>query len=81
VSNAGVVITAVVFRDETDPALAWLGPGKRTVVASFDDGSTVELLAYYADEHTFSEGSFVGLTAAQARSRFHAHDVVYLLSS
>jgi hypothetical protein len=27
------------------------------------------------DEHSFTEGSFAGLTEAEARSRFHSHDV------
>lgn len=74
------VIESVVFRDETDPSLSFLGPGKCTVVARLSDGSTVEVLCFYADEHRYSEGSFAGLTPAQAVSRHHAHDVAYLQS-
>jgi hypothetical protein len=74
------IINAVTFREDTDPALAFLGPGKLTVVAQLSDGSKEELFSYYADEHTFSEGSFAGLTASAARSRFHQHDVRYLQS-
>ena len=73
-------IESVVFRDDTPAELRWLGPGKRTVVATFTDGRTAELLSYYGDEHVFSEGTFAGLTEVEARSRFHAHDVTYLQS-
>ena len=74
------VIESVVFRDDTDPELAWLGPGKRTAVARLSSGTVVELMTYYGDEHTFSEGSFAGLTVAAARKRFHEQDVRYLQS-
>lgn len=74
------VITAVEFRDDTDRASAWMPGGRRTVVATFTDGSTIDLVSYYGDEHTFSEGTFAGLTETQPLSRFHEHDVGYLRS-
>lgn len=50
------------------------------VIAELDDGSRVELFAFYSDELCFNEEELVGLTVDQARYLHHRRDVGYLQS-
>lgn len=50
------------------------------VIATFDDGSVVELFDYYPDEISFTPQEFVGLTEADARQLKFKKDKAYLQS-
>ena len=65
------LITAVRFEDAN---------GRRTVQATFDDGRTENLFAFFADEILFSEGDLLGKTEAQARELYFRRDRDYLQS-
>jgi hypothetical protein len=65
------LITAVRFED---------AHGRRVVHATFDDGRSDELFAFFADEILFCEGDLVGKTEAQARELYYRRDRDYLQS-
>jgi len=50
------------------------------VTAELDDGSQVDLFAFYSDELHFEEDELVGLTVEEARALHHARDAGYLRS-
>ena len=51
------------------------GECQAVVTATFDDGSQGEVLKFYADELTFAEREFTGLTRADVSALFHRRDV------
>lgn len=55
-------------------------PGVTTALATMDDGSSLALFTFYADELRFSDAELVGLTHADALALRHARDVAYLQS-
>jgi len=61
-------------------SVALVGRGCVTVVASFEDETTVDLFEFYSDELSFTASEFVGLTRSEAAQLFHAKDVAYLRS-
>lgn len=50
------------------------------VIGELDDGSRVELFAFYSDELRFNEDELVGLTIDEARALHHRRDVRFLQS-
>ncbi len=50
------------------------------IVATFEDGSTKNLFAFYPDEVSFQASEFVGLTEEEAHSLFQRKDTAYLRS-
>ena len=50
------------------------------VIATFEDGSTKNLFAFYPDEVSFQASEFVGLTEEEAHSLFQKKDTSYLRS-
>jgi len=48
------------------------------VVATFEDGSSKSLFAFYPDEVSFRESEFIGLTEEDAHSLFQQKDRAYL---
>ena len=50
------------------------------VIATFEDGSTKTLFAFYPDEVTFRASEFVGLTEEDAHSLYQQKDTSYLRS-
>lgn len=56
------------------------GGGQAVVTATFDDGGEGEVLRYYADELTFTEQEFVGLTRQAVMDLFTRKDIAYLQS-
>ena len=50
------------------------------VIATFEDGSTKALFAFYPDEVSFRASEFVGLTEENAHSLFQQKDTSYLRS-
>ncbi len=50
------------------------------VVATFEDGSTKNLFAFYPDEVSFRESEFIGLTEEEAHSLFQQKNRTYLRS-
>ena len=50
------------------------------VIATFEDGTTKTLFAFYPDEIMFRESEFVGLTEEEAHSLFQQKDRTYLRS-
>ncbi|MEO8613767.1 MAG: hypothetical protein ABI600_01390 [Luteolibacter sp.] len=48
------------------------------VVATFEDGSTKTLFAFYPDEVLFTQSEFIGLTEEDAHSLFQQKDTAYL---
>jgi hypothetical protein len=50
------------------------------VIATFKDGSTKTLFAFYLDEVSFSPSEFIGLTEEEAHSLFQHKDTSYLRS-
>ncbi len=50
------------------------------VIATFDDGSSKTLFAFYPDEVSFQASEFIGLTEEEAHSLFQQKDHAYLRS-
>ena len=50
------------------------------VVATFEDGSTKTLFAFYPDEISFRASEFIGLTEQEAMALRHRKDVAFLQS-
>ena len=50
------------------------------VIATFEDGTTKTLFAFYPDEVSFSPAEFIGLTEEEAHSLFQKKDTSYLRS-
>jgi len=50
------------------------------VIATFGDGSSKSLFAFYPDEVSFRVSEFVGLTEEEAHSLFQSKDTAYLRS-
>jgi hypothetical protein len=50
------------------------------IIATFEDGSTKTLFAFYPDEVTFRASEFVGLTEEDAHSLYQQKDTSYLRS-
>ena len=50
------------------------------VIATFEDGTSKSLFAFYPDEVSFRESEFVGLTEEEAHSLFQRKDTSYLRS-
>ena len=50
------------------------------VVATFEDGTTKTLFAFYPDEITFRASEFIGLTEEEAKALRHRKDVAFLKS-
>ena len=50
------------------------------IVATFEDGSTKNLFAFYPDEVSFQVSELVGLTEEEAHSLFQQKDRTYLRS-
>ena len=50
------------------------------VIATFEDGSTKTLFAFYPDEVSFRASEFIGLTEEEAHSHFQRKDTAYLRS-
>ena len=49
-------------------------------VATFEDGSTKTLFAFYPDEVSFKPSEFIGLTEEDAHGLFQQKDHAYLRS-
>jgi hypothetical protein len=50
------------------------------VIATFENGSTKTLFAFYPDEVSFRASEFIGLTEEEAHSLFQQKDTAYLRS-
>jgi hypothetical protein len=50
------------------------------VIATFEDGSTKTLFAFYPDEISFKESDFTGLTEEEAHTLYQKKDTSYLRS-
>jgi len=50
------------------------------VLATFGDGTTKTLFAFYPDEITFRASEFIGLTEEEAEALRHRKDVAFLKS-
>ena len=50
------------------------------VVATFEDGTTKTLFAFYPDEIKFRASEFAGLTEEEAKALRHRKDVAFLKS-
>jgi hypothetical protein len=50
------------------------------VIATFEDGSTKSLFAFYPDEVSFRPPEFIGLTEEEAHTLFQQKDTAYLRS-
>lgn len=62
------------------PAHIFDGDGKAVVTAEFEDGTSTEVLRFYADELSFCESELVGLTRQEVSELFTRKDIAYLRS-
>lgn len=51
-----------------------------SVNVTLSNGESFELFAYYADEVSFSESEFIGLTVAEANALITQKDIVFIQS-
>lgn len=54
--------------------------GHSVVEVDLSDGTSKRLFQFYADEISFTEQEFIGLTVEQAGALRHNRDVMYLMS-
>lgn len=73
-------IVSVTIGPMPRPLPEGLGDPMPKVHAHFDDGSEAMLFQYYADEISFKESEFIGLTALEAKALLYRKDVDYLRS-
>jgi hypothetical protein len=53
---------------------------QEVVTVTLDDNTELELFSYYADELSFWDQEFIGLTVEQGRDLFTKKDIAYLQS-
>jgi hypothetical protein len=73
-------ITNAIITPMPRPMPAGMFDPMPEVVATFEDGSTKTLFAFYPDEVSFQSSEFFGLTEEEAHSLFQQKDHAYLRS-
>ena len=71
-------ITSAIFTPMPRPMPEGMFEPMPEVVATFEDGSSKSLFAFYPDEVSFRESEFIGLTEEDAHSLFQQKDRAYL---
>lgn len=80
-SELKIVRAVIAFPEAGQGLMALLASGGQAVVtATFGDGSEDQVLSYDADELTFTENEFVGLTRREVMDLFTEKDIAYLRS-